>query len=129
MKKVFLSSAFLLLLATSVNAADVETVVRTEATGKNASAKTEITNIVNGKVTKVESTGSGEIRVEVENGEVKVESDKKVLPAITTTQADKQEAEKVQEEVSQRIERVKNKIFVLFRNLFSKISGIFRFSS
>jgi len=58
---------------------NVETIIYTEATGGDASVKTEITNIVNGEVTKVESSKEGEIKVETKNGktEVKISNENK----------------------------------------------------
>ena len=123
MKKVLLSLAFLPLLANSVNSANVETVIRTEATGENASVRTEITNIINGEVTHIESTSPGEIKVEVKNGEVKIESSDEVSPTVTIGR--EREIEETQGRVFQQVENIKNRVFYFIRNLFSGILKIF----
>ncbi len=125
MKKIFLSLVFLPLVVS--NSSRVETVIRAEATGENASVKTEITNIVNGEVTHLESTCPGEIKVEVKNGEVNVESDTEVPPTIDYP--DEQEVKDIQPKALQPIENIKNKVFSFISGLFSRVLGIFRFSS
>ena len=127
MRKTLLGLLFLPLIV--FNTSQVETTVKTEVTGENASAHTEITNIVNGEETHVESDQPGEIKVEVKDGEVKVESSQAVSPTITTGEADEQEAERIQIRAFRQVEEMKNKVFDFMSNLFSKIFAVFHFSS
>ena len=98
----------------------VYTEVQTEATGENASVHTEITNIVNQKEVKVESDEQGEIRVEVKDGEVKVESTE-ASPTVVITDLAEEEAIEEQEEIIDQTETVKEKIFSFLENCFSRL--------
>ena len=105
MKKEILSLFFLPLVISNFNSSNIELVVKSEATGENASVKAEVTNIVNQNVTRVVSTQSGEIKVEVHDGEVKIESSPGVTPIITISQLGEEEVKKTEEE--------KNNLFCL----------------
>jgi hypothetical protein len=127
MRKTLLGLLFLPLIVS--NNSQVETTVKTEVPGENASAHTEITNIVNDKETKVESDQPGEIKIEVKDGEVKVESSQGASPTITTGEAEKPEAERIQDRTFRQVEEMRNKVVDFMRDLFAKIIGIFGFSS
>lgn len=72
--------AFVVLLSENV-----QTVIKNEVNGENASVHTEITNNVNGTVTKVESDKPGEIRVETKDGKTQVSTNQKPDLSITTS--------------------------------------------
>jgi hypothetical protein len=120
-KKTILSLVFLPLVIS--NTSHVETTIKTEATGENASVHTEITNIVNGKETRVESDQPGEIRVEVKNGEVKVESSSDIQPTITISGGSDEEVEILGEEVEVKTqaEEIRTKIVNFFEDLVSRL--------
>lgn len=128
MKKGILSLIFLPLVISNFNSSSIESVVRSEATGENASVKAEVTNIVNQNVTRVVSTQSGEIKVEVHDGTVKIESSPEVTPIITIYQLSEEEAKKTEEEAMSQVEEMKTGLFSFFENLFAKISRVFRFT-
>lgn len=118
---------FLPLLISDVNFAKVETVVKNEASGENASVKTEITNIVNQNVVEVESTSPGEIKVKVQDGEVEVESSAEASPTVVIRELDEEEAKEAEEEIIGQTENVKNQIFSFIAELFSNLSRFFHF--
>ena len=128
MKKEILGLFFLPLVISNFNSSDIESVVRSEASGENASVKTEVTNIVNQNVTRVVSTQSGEIKVEVNDGQVKVESSPEVTPVITISKLSEEEVEKTEEKAMSQIEEIKTGLFSFFENLVAKISRVFRFT-
>lgn len=97
--------------------------VETEASGDKASVHTEITNIVNGQETQVESDQPGEIKVEVKDGEVKVESSSEVQPTIILDQ----EGEEKKEEMINQTETIKTRIINFFENLISRLKEKFSF--
>jgi len=123
MRKIFPSFVFLLLMAFSLSFAyaesEVYTEVQTEATGDNASVHTEITNIVNQKEVKVESDEPGEIKVEIKDGEVKIESNTEASPTVIIS--DLTEEEKKEEEITNQIKEIQLKIFSFLENLFSRL--------
>lgn len=121
MKKEILGLFFLPLVIYNFNSSKIESVVKSEASGENASVKTEVTNIVNQNVTRVVSTQSGEIKVEVNDGQVKVESSPEVTPVITISKLSEEEA-------MSQIEEIKTGLFSFFENLVAKISRVFRFT-
>lgn len=125
MKKTFLSLAFLPLVISNFDSAEVKTIIETEATGENASAHTEITNIVNGKEVKVESDQPGKIRVEVKDGEVKIESSPDAKPTIIISDESDEEIEVLGEEekieVESQVEEIRTKIVSFFGNLISRL--------
>jgi len=127
-KKEILGLFFLPLVISNFNSSDIESVVRSEASGENASVKTEVTNIVNQNVTRVVSTQSGEIKVEVNDGQVKVESSPEVTPVITISKLSEEEVEKTEEKAMSQIEEIKTGLFSFFENLVAKISRVFRFT-
>jgi len=109
------------------NATNVETVVKNEATGDNASVHTEITNIVNDKEVKVESNEPGEIKVEIDNGEVKVESTE-ASPTVTITEREEDEmTEEEKEAVIEEVETFQQKIVSFFEDFFSRFQAKFFF--
>ena len=118
MRKILLSFVFLPLVVS--NTSNVETDITTEATGENASVHTEITNIVNGEETHVESDQPGEIKVEVKDGEVKVESSSDVQPTITISEPN-------QGEMTSRVEGIKERVFSFFEDLISRLKKTFFF--
>jgi len=120
-KKEILGLFFLPLVIYNFNSSKIESVVKSEASGENASVKTEVTNIVNQNVTRVVSTQSGEIKVEVNDGQVKVESSPEVTPVITISKLSEEEA-------MSQIEEIKTGLFSFFENLVAKISRVFRFT-
>jgi hypothetical protein len=119
MKKSFFSLLFLPLMV--ANSANVETVIETEVSGENASVHTEITNIVNDKETKVESDQPGEIRVEVKNGEVKVESSPEVQPTVVITDLTQEETEEKTEEAVSQVKEIQIRISSFLENLISRL--------
>lgn len=128
MKKEILGLFFLPLVISNFNSSNVESVVKSEASGENASVKTEVTNIVNQNVTRVVSTQSGEIKVEVNDGQVKVESSPEVTPVITISKLSEEEVEKTEEKAMSQIKEIKTGLFSFFENLVAKISRVFRFT-
>ena len=129
MKKEILSLFFLPLVISNFNSSSIKSVVKSEATGENASVKAEVTNIVNQNVTRVVSTQSGEIKVEVTNGTVKIESSPEVTPIITISQLSEEEVKKTEEEAMSQIEEMKTGLFSFFENLIAKISRVLRLGS
>lgn len=128
MKKELLSLVFLPLAIYNFNSSDIESVVKSEASGENASVKTEVTNIVNQNVTRVVSTQSGEIKVEVKNGEVKVESSPEASPTVIISKQGEEATNQAEEqETINRVNEVKSKIFSLLEDFFSKFRNIFSF--
>ncbi len=127
MRRVFLSFVFFPLIISNLASAKVETEVINEVSGDNASAQTEITNVVNGETTHVESTSPGTIKVEVEDGEVKVESSPEGSLVVTSVSPD-QPNEESQEKASQSIEVFRKKLLDFVSRLFSEIIGFFWFS-
>ena len=124
MKKIFFSSIFLPLVITNTGQAEVETIIKNEVSGENASTKTEVTNIVNDKEVRVESDQPGEIRVEVKNGEVKVESSSEAEPTIIISGKESEEIEVLKEkeiEVKNKAEALRIKIDHFFKDLFSRL--------
>lgn len=109
MRKFLLSLTLLPIIVT--NSASVSTKVENVVSG--GETRTEITNIVNGKEVHVESSEPGEIRVEVKNGEVKIE---------TSASASIDELEIMEKE-----ESLKNRIYSFFNKLFLRLSRFFRF--
>lgn len=128
MKKEILSLIFLPLVISNFNSSSIESVVKSEATGENASVKAGVTNIVNQNVTRVVSTQSGEIKVEVHDGTVKIESSPEVTPIITIYQLSEEEVKKTEEEAMSQVEEMKTGLFSFFENLIAKISRVFRFT-
>jgi hypothetical protein len=118
-RKVLLSFVFLPLVIS--NTSNVQTNVKTEATGENASTHTEITNIVNGEETYVESDQPGEIKVEVKDGGVKVESSSAVQPTVVTAESSQEEVEEKKEQMISRVEEIKEKVFSFFESLVSRL--------
>jgi len=122
MRSVFLSFVFLPLAIFNFGFAqaksEIYTETHTEATGNDASVHTEITNIVNQKEVKVESDKPGEIKVEVKNGEVKIESSPEASPTVITS--DSGEGEETETAVS-RVEQIQKKIFSYLENFFSHL--------
>ncbi|KPJ70103.1 hypothetical protein AMJ51_02580 [Microgenomates bacterium DG_75] len=104
---------------------EVYTKVQTEATGDNASVHTEITNIVNQKEVKVESDDQGEIKVEVKDGEVNIESNTEASPTIVVSDVSEEEKtegiEKEEEEIINQVEEIQAKIFSFLENFFSRL--------
>lgn len=119
MKKILLSLVFFPLIIS--NTSQVETTVKTEATGENASTHTEITNIINGEETHVESDQPGEIKVEVKDGEVKVESSSEVQPTIFVSEPSQEETKEERKEVFGQVEAIKERLFSLIEVLFSRL--------
>jgi hypothetical protein len=124
-KKAFLGFIFLPAVISNFNATNVETVVKNEASGENASVHTEITNIVNDKEVKVESNEPGEIKVEMNNGEVKVESTQASphviindLPEESPTDEGKEEMKK---EMVEEMEIIQDKIITFLEDFFSRL--------
>ena len=104
--------AFLLLTFSNFRFAEAKAEVYTEVNTEGGEVYTEIINIVNGKEVKVESDEQGEIKVEVKDGEVKVESDTKSSPTVVITDLDEEEemTEEEKKEVIEEIETVQEKI-------------------
>lgn len=125
MRKTLLGLFFLPLIVS--NTSQVETTVKTEVAGENASAHTEITNIVNGEETHVESDQPGEIKVEVKDGEVKVESGSDIQPTIIIAEPSQEEVEEKKEEVSNRVEEIKERFISFFEDLISRLRKAFFF--
>jgi len=125
MRKTLLGLFFLPLIV--FNTSQVETTVKTEVSGENASVHTEITNIVNGEETHVESDQPGEIKVEVKDGEVKVESSSEVQPTIIIAEPSPTEVEEKKEEVSNRVEEMKERFISFFEDLISRLRKAFFF--
>ena len=103
------------------------TEVQTEATGDNASVHTEITNIVNEKEVKVESDEPGEIKVEIKNGEVKIESSSEASPKVTISDVSQEEAKGKREIVISQVKEVQKKIFSFLENFFLRLRNRFFF--
>jgi hypothetical protein len=119
MRKTLLGLFFLPLIVS--NTSQVETTVKTEVAGENASAHTEITNIVNGEETKVVSDEPGEIKVEVKDGEVKIESSSEVQPTVVISEPSQEEIEEKKEETSNRVEEMKERVFSFFENWLGRL--------
>ena len=119
MRKTLLGLFFLPLIVS--NTSQVETTVKTEVSGENASAHTEITNIVNGEETKVVSDEPGEIKVEVKDGEVKIESSSEVQPTVVISAPSQEEVEEKKEEVTNRVEEMKERVFSFFENWLGRL--------
>jgi hypothetical protein len=138
-----LSIAFFLVLALSCGfvfvpglvEAEVEVYneVHTEAQGSNASVHSEITTVVNGEETKVESDQPGEIKVEVKDGEVKVETDPEINPTVivsdpepdpTVFEHQKAEIETQESAALNRLTAMRSKISRFFKNLFSRLKDL-----
>jgi hypothetical protein len=125
----FVSALILLIVFSSrlVEAkAEVYNEVHTEAQGSSASVHSEITTVVNGEEAKVVSDQPGEIRVEVNDGDVQIESEPEVTPTVIiseSTAADQQKAEikKEKPEAFSRLTRVQSTIISFFENLFSRL--------
>ena len=100
----------------NTNSSNIKSIIRNEVSGENATVKSEVTNVVNQNVTRVESNQPGEIKVEVKNGEVKVETSPAIIPTITTF--------KVEESTSPA-----KGFFSFFDELFQRISKLFVFGS
>lgn len=109
MKKTFLSIFILPLVISNTNSANVESIIRNKVSGENTSVKTEVTNIVNQNVTHIESTRPGEIRVEVKDGQTKIE---------TSTESENSHSE-----------NLNLRILAVFKDLFSRISAFFNLGS
>lgn len=99
---------------------EVYTEIKTEATGENASVHTEITNIVNEKKVRVESDEQGEIKVEVKNGEVKVESTE-ASPTVIINDLTEEEAAEEKEEAVSQVEELQIKVVTFLENFFSRL--------
>lgn len=110
MKKIFF--AFLLgpLLINQTSSSQVETIVRNEASGENASVKTEIISVVNGNESRIESDQPGEITQ-------------------TVTFSVEKDLEELKEEIQLESLPVKQKIFSLFSQFWRKIGRWFRFKA
>lgn len=122
MRKVLVGLVFLPFVISNFNSTSVETVVKNEASGENASVHTEITNIVNDKEVRVESDEQGEIKVEVKDGEVKVESNTQSSPTVVISDLDEEEmTEEEKEEAIEEIETIQEKIITFFDNFFSRL--------
>lgn len=115
MKKI-LAFVILPLVISNTGSAQVETVVRNEVSGENASVETEITNVVNQKEVRVESNQPGEIRVEVKDGEVEIESSPEASPTVTISES----TGEVKGE-TQAIRRIKLRLFSFWSNLLSRL--------
>lgn len=112
------------MVISNFNYSDINSVTKSEATGENASVHTEVTNIVNDKVIKVESNEPGEIKVEVHNDEVKIESSPESSPQVTITnlsEEDKEEMLKETEEVISKTEQIQTTISSFLENIFSRL--------
>jgi hypothetical protein len=124
MKKVILSFILFCLTFFSFGFAyatsEVYTEVKTEATGENASVHTEITNIVNQKEVRVESDQQGEIKVEVKDGEVKVESTE-ASPTVVISDLTEGEATEEEGEAINQVEELSTKIIIFLENFFSRL--------
>lgn len=114
-------------LAFLAGSANVKTIINTQVSGESSSVNTEIVNTVNQKTTKIETDQVGEIKVEIINDEVKIETSPEISPKITISQEEtvKGETIEVENEPLMPITDKKNKFFSFFRNLFSKFAKIF----
>lgn len=126
MRKKFLSLALFPIIISSAYASSAESVVRTEVSGENATVHTEITNIVNDKEVKVESDQPGEIKVEVKDGEVKIETSPSITPTIIIENQENQEVQENQERFK-IVEKIRIEIRSFLDNLFLRISRFFHF--
>lgn len=131
MRRIFLSFVLLVLIFSSLSFAyaksETYTEVQTEAEGDNASVHTEITNIVNQKEVKVESDEPGEIKVEVKNGEVKIESSPEASPKVTISDVSQEEVKGKKEIVISQVREVQKKIFSFLENFFLRLRERFFF--
>ena len=119
MKKAFFGLIFLpLLLASS---AESEVRVKNEVSGDNATVETKITNIVNDKEVRVESDQPGEIKVEVKNGEVKVESSPEAQPTVIITDLTQEESEEQAEEAVSQVGKIQRRILAFWENWLSRL--------
>lgn len=100
---------------------EVYTEVQTEAEGDNASVHTEITNIVNEKEVKVESDEPGEIKVEIKNGEVKIESTPEASPKVTVADVNEEEAKGKREVMINQVKEVQKRIASFLKSFFSRL--------
>jgi hypothetical protein len=103
----------------------METVVKSEATGDDASVHTEITNTVNDKEVRVESNEPGEIKVEVNNGEVKVESTQ-ASPSVIINDLSKESPtdegkEEMKKEMVEEMKTIQDKIITFLEDFFSRL--------
>ncbi len=115
----------------NTNVSNVESVIRNEVSGQNASVKSEVTNVVNQNVTRVESNQPGEIKVEVKDDQVKIETSPEITPTITTYKLEELTItpEPTMAEEREQIEQKVNGIFSFVDDLFKKISQLFVFGS
>lgn len=118
--KKFLTLALFPIIISNAYASSAESVVKTEVSGENATVHTEITNIVNEKEVKVESNQPGEIKVEVKDGEVKIETSPSITPTIIIENQENQERFKI-------VEKIRIEIRSFLNDLFSRISRLFHF--
>ena len=115
-KNILLSFLFLPLVVTNIqkNGTSVKNYIKTEATGNNAQVETNIRTNVNQTETTVRINQPGEVRVEVKNGDTKIETSKGITPTIIITGTS---FEKPQ---------VKIETQSILKNIFSPVRNIFR---
>lgn len=122
-KSLLISLAIPTIIISNTSSSYVSSEARTEVNGENASAKTEIITNVNGTETRVESNQPGAVKVEVKNGEVKIETSPSISPTITISTP----TSVVTGAVFGEVNKVPQNIFSLIKDIVSKIFGIFRF--
>jgi len=126
-RTAWLCFVFLLLILINFNLAYAESKVYTEVNTEGGEVYTEITNIVNDKEVKVESDSQGEIKVEVKNGEVNIESNLEASPKVTILGVSEEETGEIEEETLSQVEEIQVKIFSFFENFFSRLQASFFF--
>ena len=118
-KSLLISLAIPTIIISNSSSSYIYNEAKTEVSGESASAHTEITTNVNGVETKVERNQPGTVKVEVKNGETKIETIPSITPEITISNP--------APEVFEEAKKMPEDIFSLIKNIFSKIFGIFRF--
>lgn len=113
-KNILLSFLFLPLVVTS-------NYVKTEATGNNAQVEMNIRTNVNQIETTVRINQPGEVRVEVKNGNTKIETIKGITPTIIITGTS---FEKPQVKIE--TQNILKDIFSPVRNIFRSFFDLFR---
>ncbi len=102
---------------TNTNSTEVRTNVSTEVSGENASARSEITNSINGEETKIVVDKPGKVEVTTKNGETKVTT-VDITPTIIVRQSTAVIYGYTENQTKQIVEEI-NKVHSKFSRFFS----------
>lgn len=122
-KSLLISLAIPTIVISNSSSSYIYNEAKTEVSGENASARTEIITNVNGQETKIESNQPGEVKVEVKNGQATVITSPSITPIITLGVT----ATEPIPTLPEKMEEIREDIFSLIKNLFSKIFSLFHF--